>query len=136
MAYGPALRIEGANCCHIESLGSEESVRSLLLAAVTDAGMTLMDIPGNPMVGREEPRDVGKGPGVTGVALLYESHCVIHTYPKASQYGGWFLFELVSCKPFDPNRILTLLKDWAGASEAHFNFSHAVIGHLFPDSPV
>ena len=135
MSYGPALRIEGANCRNNESLDSEQSVRGLLIAAVADAGMTLMDIPGNPMVGREEPRDTGKGPGVTGVALLFESHCVIHTYPKASRYGGWFLFELVSCKPFDPNRIITLVKEWSGVSEAHFNFNHTEIGHLFPNDP-
>lgn len=132
MAYGPALRLEARNCKNLKSLDSEEAVRAFLISVVEVAGMSLMDIPGNPLIGREEPRDVGKGPGVTGCALLYESHCVIHTYPKPP---GWLLLDLVSCKNFDPERVITLLRKWAGVAEVDMSFSCGQIGHLFPDAP-
>lgn len=131
MAYGMALRIEGSHCQHTSALDSEEAVNQILVSAIEVAGMSLM---AGPLVAREGPRNIGKGPGITGIAVLYESHVVIHTYPEAfPDKTGWFIFDLLSCKNFDDNKVATLLKAWAGCDEDNLTIRMGAVGLSFPE---
>ncbi len=105
MAYGLALRVEGFACRSVSLLRDEEAVRDLLVTAIKVAGMRLL---AGPFVAEEPKRDIGKGPGITACAILYESHAVIHTYPEQA----WFLFEMTSCKEFNVERVENLLRAW------------------------
>lgn len=128
MNYGHQLTVEGVDCHNAKALDSTDSVAILLTQCVEAAGMTMMQIPANPVVGRELTRTIGRGPGITGCALLNESHCVIHTYPK--QEKPWFFFELLSCKKFEADKIVDILKAWASPSKLFTAMRE--IGQEFP----
>ncbi len=125
--YGIQLQIEGACCQNADALGDKKKVKGLLAKAIKAAGMSLL---AGPYVAKEPPRDVGKGPGISGVALLCESHVVIHTYPEAR----WFFFELLSCKNFNPMKVEKVLTKWSGSQQLS---SYAKeIGANFPEGGV
>lgn len=123
MEYGTALRVEGHNCLSASILGDAEAVKDLLVTTIKVAGMSLM---AGPFVAEEPARDVGKGPGITACAILCESHAVIHTYPEQR----WFLFEMTTCKEFDPERVINLLKTWA---ECQVVTDICPVGRWFPE---
>lgn len=123
MAYGLGLRIEGYECQTPDVLNDETKVKDLLQTAISVAGMSLM---AGPYASREKPRDIGKGPGITACAILYESHVVIHTYPEQR----WFLFEITSCKDFVVSRVENLLRAWA---ECRIDSKCEPVGRFFPE---
>jgi S-adenosylmethionine/arginine decarboxylase-like enzyme len=128
MNYGHQLTVEGVNCRNGKELDSEASVASLLLQCVEAADMKVMQILGNPLIGREPARGEGKGPGITGCALLTESHCVIHTYPEQTE--PWFYFELLSCKDFIPEKVIDVLKAWGNPKMTFTDTT--LVGRAFP----
>jgi len=123
MAYGIGLRIEGHDCGNAAILRDEEAVQELLVTAIQVADMTLL---AGPFCTEELTRDIGKGPGLTACAILYESHVVIHTYPEQR----WFLFEMTTCKEFDSVRVVNLLRAWADCKTVT---DCTVVGHMFPE---
>ena len=83
MSYGMRLWLEGSGCTDTLAMNNEEDVKRLLEGVIRKAGMSLAK---GPFCYREEQRDVGKGPGVTGVAILVESSAHIHTYPEQGYF--------------------------------------------------
>jgi len=69
--------------CDRGQINDAAAVESLLQAAVARAGFSLLDI----RTCTFEPQ------GVTGVAIVGESHLAIHTWPET----GALFFEVVSC---------------------------------------
>jgi S-adenosylmethionine/arginine decarboxylase-like enzyme len=64
--------------------------------------------------------------GVTGFAVISESHCAFHTWPEAS----FFTFCLYSCKPFDNLPVLGYLQETFGLDPDSINVQ--VISRYMP----
>jgi S-adenosylmethionine decarboxylase len=79
------------------NLNSVETVRQALLDVVDQCGLTLLDLnvyPFTPI-------------GVTGVAVVTESHVMIHTWPE----HGYAAVDIFTCGDVaNPDRALPLLK--------------------------
>jgi len=97
MFFGPHLILD-LSMCDNETLGDIELVRTILMELPEKIGMTRMSEP-------EVFRYSGKVPedcGVTGVVVLAESHCSIHTF----QEKGYCFVDIFSCKQFDHNKAI------------------------------
>jgi S-adenosylmethionine decarboxylase len=75
-------------------LTDEQSLVEVLLSGLRDAGFNVVDylshaFPGHPS-------------GVTGVALLSESHATFHTYPEYE----YMAMDIFSCGSADPEQVL------------------------------
>jgi S-adenosylmethionine decarboxylase len=80
-------------------LADARLVRSALRQAVVAAGLTLLEI---------KLHRFGRGRGITGVALLAESHISIHTWPES----GYAALDLFMCgRASDPSRALAALEN-------------------------
>jgi len=53
------------------------------------------------------------GPGLTGIAVLSESHMSIHTMPETNS----FYFDLFSCRDFQAERIRAMMEQVFGVTE-------------------
>ena len=76
-------------------LNSIVAITEFLERAVGLCGMTLLNITVVPVYGNE-PHLKDEG-GVTGVAVITESHCAVHTWPEERAVN----VDMYSCKPFD-----------------------------------
>ena len=124
MSYGMRLWLEGSGCTDTLAMNNEEDVKRLLEGVIRKAGMSLAK---GPFCYREEQRDVGKGPGVTGVAILVESSAHIHTYPEQ----GYFFFELFSCKEFDAEGVAGFVCSFMGCDKVEMQ-EVTEVGEKFP----
>lgn len=82
-----------------ERLNDVAHVERALRAAAERCGATLLDV---------RLHVFGEGGGVTGVALLAESHISIHTWPEA----GFAAFDVFMCGACDPHRALPVLREY------------------------
>ena len=90
--YGPHLMLD-LNDCNPAILDDLEACFKLLSELPERIGMTKIT---QPYVFRYIS-PIPEDEGITGVAIIAESHISIHTYPRKS-----FVFvDLFSCKPFD-----------------------------------
>lgn len=48
--------------------------------------------------------------GLSAVGIIATSHIAVHTWPAVGQY----MLDIVSCKPFDQERLLWLVKEHLG----------------------
>lgn len=55
--------------------------------------------------------------GLTAFQILSESHISVHTYPEKQSY----YFDVYSCKGFDYNSIINILKEELGEHEVDFH---------------
>ena len=79
-------------------LGDTRAVRRALRNAATKSGATLL---------RTQLHHFGKGAGVTGVALLAESHISIHTWPER----GYAAIDIFMCgRKCSPQQALESLR--------------------------
>lgn len=124
MAYGYRLWAEGQTGRNIDNLNDEAAVADFLRRVIREAGMTLAI---GPFTYKEPPRDIGKGPGVTGIAVLVESSVHLHTYPEQR----YFFFELFSCKHFDYRSIMDVVREFTGALAPECAFDP--VGQGFPE---
>lgn len=80
------------------NLGSEALVKKALRQAAEACGATVLDI---------RLHHFGEGAGVTGVAILSESHISIHTWPET----GYVALDIFLCGKCDPHKALPVLKE-------------------------
>jgi S-adenosylmethionine decarboxylase len=79
-------------------LGDATTIRRALRSAVADSGVRLLKL---------QLHHFGPGRGVTGVALLAESHISIHTWPER----GYAAVDIFMCGPTSsPQKALAALR--------------------------
>ncbi|HTE19100.1 MAG TPA: adenosylmethionine decarboxylase, partial [Armatimonadota bacterium] len=81
-----------------QRLDDLEAVRGALLDAVAICGATLLEL---------KLHGFGDGQGITGVALLAESHISIHSWPE----HDYAAIDIFVCGPCDPHSILPVLRE-------------------------
>ena len=81
-----------------KDLGDIENVNKAFLKAVEDCGATLLHI---------HLHHFGEGMGVTGVAVLEESHITIHTWPEV-EYAA---IDIFLCGNLNPNKCVEAFKE-------------------------
>ncbi|WP_210162917.1 adenosylmethionine decarboxylase [Pleomorphomonas oryzae] len=101
-AVGLHLLVDFYDARHLDDLSIIEDA---LRRAARSCGATLLDV---------RLHSFGEGSGVTGVALLAESHISIHTWPEAA----YAAIDIFMCGKLDPRRALpTLRTAFLAASE-------------------
>lgn len=109
--------------CNIESISSENFIRSFLKKLVDFIGMNR--IPSkfvkskNPLsfdFKSEAAKRDPKESGVTGLIILYESHCAIHTWPS-DEYNRFACVVISSCKEYDAEATFDFCKKQLGATD-------------------
>lgn len=88
--------------CDQQAIDDESLVRQLLIQAATDSGATLLSV----HVHRFQPQ------GVSGVAILAESHLAIHTWPEL----GYAAVDAFTCGDHvDPRVAITVMEQGLNA---------------------
>ncbi|MBZ9657440.1 adenosylmethionine decarboxylase [Mesorhizobium sp. ESP-6-4] len=80
-------------------LRDAEEIGHALREAAAACGATVLDV----ML-----HNFGESGGVTGVALLAESHISIHTWPET----GYAAIDIFTCGHCDPRKALPVLDKW------------------------
>lgn len=80
-------------------LRDAEGIERVLRAAAAACGATVLGV----ML-----HNFGEGGGITGVALLAESHISIHTWPET----GYAALDVFMCGRCDPRAALPVLEAW------------------------
>ena len=106
--FGPHMVIDLSDC-NAEKLADKELVYNTLLELPEKIGMTRISEPDVFNYSGVVPEDCG----VTGVVVLAESHCSIHTF----QEKGYCFVDIFSCKQFDTEKALIELVDIFEARE-------------------
>lgn len=91
-----------------EGLDDRERIEQAFIDAVEAAGATLLHI---------HLHTFTEGGGISGVAMLAESHISVHTWPER----GYAAFDVFMCGDTDPRRALAVFK-------RAFNPGRVVIG--------
>lgn len=81
-----------------ENLGDREIMEAALIRAVEAAGATLLHI---------HLHRFSDGGGVSGVAVLAESHISVHTWPERA----YAAFDIFMCGDAEPDKALTVLRE-------------------------
>jgi S-adenosylmethionine decarboxylase len=85
--------------CNKENLNDFEFIKTAMLAAISEANLTIKDIVGH----QTEPQ------GLTIVALLGQSHMSIHTYPEQN----YAAIDIFTCGDNTrPDRAISILKSF------------------------
>ena len=95
--FGPHMVIDLSDC-NREKLADRKLVYNTLLELPEKIGMTRISVPDVFSYSGVVPEDCG----VTGVVVLAESHCSIHTF----QEKGYCFVDIFSCKQFDTDKAL------------------------------
>ena len=93
-AAGTHLLIDLFGAVHLDCV---EEVSAALTRAAEACGATLLGL---------HFHHFGEGGGVTGVALLAESHLSIHSWPE----HGYAAIDIFVCGPCDPYRVMPVLE--------------------------
>ena len=91
-----------------EGLGDRDRIEQALIDAVNAAGATLLHI---------HLHTFSDGGGVSGVAVLAESHISVHTWPEK----GYAAFDVFMCGDAQPRKAMDVFK-------AAFNPGRIVVG--------
>lgn len=81
-----------------EGLDDRNRIEQALIDAVTAAGATLLHI---------HLHTFTEGGGISGVAVLSESHISVHTWPER----GYAAFDVFMCGDAEPRKALGVFKD-------------------------
>lgn len=102
--------------CNKRKLGDVNLIRHLLTALPSKIDMELIPSSNGsyiaPSIINYEHKDPMES-GITGFALIVTSHISIHTYKNK----GKFFFDVFSCKPFNPDIVITFLRTLFDAKE-------------------
>ena len=85
-------------------LENELEVKKILKKAATSAGASVLHI---------LTHRFGDGQGITGIAILAESHISVHTWPER-EYAA---FDIFLCGDTDPEKSLEVIKKYTKASK-------------------
>jgi len=121
MYFGPHLLLDLSECSP-DLLGDIDLVRSTLWHLPESIGMTRISEPSAFYYSGKVPEDHG----VTGVVVLAESHCSIHTF----QSKGFCFVDIFSCKPFDHEQAIKAFVDAFGAKSHQYSLEKR--GRGFP----
>ncbi|HTQ12904.1 MAG TPA: adenosylmethionine decarboxylase [Rhizomicrobium sp.] len=91
-----------------EGLGDRDRIETALIDAVKEAGATLLHI---------HLHTFSDGGGISGVAVLAESHISVHTWPEK----GYAAFDVFMCGDAQPRKAMDVFK-------AAFNPGRIVVG--------
>ena len=91
-----------------EGLGDRDRIEQALIDAVNEAGATLLHI---------HLHTFTDGGGISGVAVLAESHISIHTWP----YSGYAAVDVFMCGDADPDRCVPVLREALAAKRVQVN---------------
>jgi S-adenosylmethionine decarboxylase len=91
-----------------EGLGDRDRIEQALIDAVKEAGATLLHI---------HLHTFSDGGGISGVAVLAESHISVHTWPEK----GYAAFDVFMCGDAEPRKALDVFKN-------AFNPGRVVVG--------
>ena len=91
-----------------EGLDDRERIENALIEAVKEAGATLLHI---------HLHTFSDGGGISGVAVLAESHISVHTWPEK----GYAAFDVFMCGDAQPRKAMDVFK-------AAFNPGRIVVG--------
>jgi len=80
-----------------EGLGDRDRIEQALIDAVKEAGATLLHI---------HLHTFTDGGGISGVAVLAESHISVHTWPEK----GYAAFDVFMCGDADPRKAMSVFK--------------------------
>src|ERR1700761_580439 len=80
-----------------EGLGDRDRIEQALIDAVNEAGATLLHI---------HLHTFSDGGGVSGVAVLAESHISVHTWPEK----GYAAFDVFMCGDAEPRKAMNVFK--------------------------
>ena len=80
-----------------EGLADRERIEGALIDAVTESGATLLHI---------HLHTFEEGGGISGVAVLAESHISVHTWPEK----GYAAFDVFMCGDAQPRKALDVFK--------------------------
>lgn len=94
LASGMHLLIDLYGASRLDDL---DHIRQALVDAAAACGATLLDV---------KLHSFGAQSGITGVALLAESHISIHTWPEQ----GFAALDVFMCGNCDPRRALPVLR--------------------------
>jgi len=102
--HGKHLIVNGViKECHVNNLVSTGYGESVIRKIIEEANMTVIgDIAIHSFASSKN-----KKAGYTINAMLMESHVTIHTWPESNS----FTFDIFSCKDFNENNILDILKE-------------------------
>lgn len=93
-SHGTHLLIDLWEACHLDDIAHVEQA---LLQAAAACGATVLDV---------KLHSFGVNSGVTGVALLAESHISIHTWPETN----FAALDVFMCGACDPHRAVPVLR--------------------------
>src|SRR6201996_4589278 len=80
-----------------EGLGDRDRIEQALIDAVNEAGATLLHI---------HLHTFTDGGGISGVAVLAESHISVHTWPEK----GYAAFDVFMCGDAEPRKAMNVFK--------------------------
>ena len=106
--YGKHLTLLIKNVEHIEKLNGENEIKNFLADLVKSINMRILV---NPVAGYESGDEAHAG--YSGVVILYESHCAIHTYSKLRKV----FIDIFSCKDYCVEDVLNFIKGKIGVFE-------------------
>ena len=85
-------------------LENELEIRKILKKAATSAGASVLHI---------LTHRFGDGQGITGIAILAESHISVHTWPERD----FAAFDIFLCGDTNPEKSLEIIKQYTKASK-------------------
>lgn len=103
IAPGLHLLIDLWGCSHLQDM---DLIENAMRQAANICGATVLEI---------KLHSFGENAGITGVAILAESHISIHTWPET----GYVAIDVFMCGSCDPNRAVPIL-------EAAFKANHSI----------
>ncbi len=109
IGFGPHLMVDGYEG-NYEVLASVEAITEFLDMLPKEIGMTKI-MP--PYVFKYDGGDKPEDWGVSGFVIIAESHISIHTFPEK----GYFSIDIFSCKDFDMDRALDIIKSFFGTEK-------------------